>query len=322
MVGGPNEAVKRLAPILDVLAPPPTEEHGPGWGHLGPTGAGHYVKMVHNGIEYGLMQAYAEGFELFDASRVRARQRARSPTSGCRARSCARGCASWPRRPSSRRATTSPTLDAATSRTPARAAGRSRTRSTSDVPTPVHHRLAVRALLLARQRRLHRPRSTRRCARSSAATRSQKAGDDELEPSGTRWSRASSGSRSTPRRWSIFGATGDLAKRKLLPALYNLAHEGALPERFDLIGVVAQRHDRTRSSARSPSEAIREFSRREPDETVLERAARATSATCPARSTTRRSTSSSARRSTSSTRTPASRSTAPSTSRRRRSSSR
>jgi 6-phosphogluconate dehydrogenase len=67
MVGGPDEAVERLAPILDVLAPPTTEEHGPGWGHFGPTGAGHYVKMVHNGVEYGMMQAYAEGFSLFDA---------------------------------------------------------------------------------------------------------------------------------------------------------------------------------------------------------------------------------------------------------------
>jgi 6-phosphogluconate dehydrogenase len=67
MVGGPDEAVERLAPILDVLAPPHTDEHGPGWGHFGPTGAGHYVKMVHNGVEYGMMQAYAEGFSLFDA---------------------------------------------------------------------------------------------------------------------------------------------------------------------------------------------------------------------------------------------------------------
>jgi 6-phosphogluconate dehydrogenase len=67
MVGGPQEAVDRLAPILDVLAPPQTQEHGPGWGHFGPTGAGHYVKMVHNGVEYGMMQAYAEGFSLFDA---------------------------------------------------------------------------------------------------------------------------------------------------------------------------------------------------------------------------------------------------------------
>jgi 6-phosphogluconate dehydrogenase len=68
MVGGPDGAVGRLTPFLDVLAPHPDEEHGPGWGHMGPTGSGHYVKMVHNGIEYGMMQAYAEGFSLFDAS--------------------------------------------------------------------------------------------------------------------------------------------------------------------------------------------------------------------------------------------------------------
>jgi 6-phosphogluconate dehydrogenase len=73
MVGGPVKAVKRLAPILDVLAPETNEESreaiGPrGWMHFGPPGAGHFVKMVHNGIEYGLMQAYAEGFDLFDKS--------------------------------------------------------------------------------------------------------------------------------------------------------------------------------------------------------------------------------------------------------------
>jgi 6-phosphogluconate dehydrogenase len=70
MVGGPDDAVARLAPILDVLAPPTGPDSlaaiGPhGWQHFGPSGAGHYVKMVHNAIEYGLMQAYAEGFELF-----------------------------------------------------------------------------------------------------------------------------------------------------------------------------------------------------------------------------------------------------------------
>jgi 6-phosphogluconate dehydrogenase len=66
MVGGPNRSIKQLKPFLDVLAPPADDIHGPGWGHMGPTGAGHYVKMVHNGIEYGIMQAYAEGFSLFN----------------------------------------------------------------------------------------------------------------------------------------------------------------------------------------------------------------------------------------------------------------
>jgi 6-phosphogluconate dehydrogenase len=62
MVGGHEEAVRRMTPVLDVLAPPD------GWGHMGPPGSGHYVKMVHNGVEYGLMQAYAEGFEIMHAS--------------------------------------------------------------------------------------------------------------------------------------------------------------------------------------------------------------------------------------------------------------
>jgi 6-phosphogluconate dehydrogenase len=71
MVGGPPKAVKQLSPILDVLAPETNEQSvdaiGPrGWLRFGGTGAGHYVKMVHNGVEYGLMQAYAEGFDLFD----------------------------------------------------------------------------------------------------------------------------------------------------------------------------------------------------------------------------------------------------------------
>ncbi len=60
MVGGEKVAVERLTPILETLAPGAEE----GWGRVGPSGSGHFVKMVHNGIEYGLMQAYAEGFEI------------------------------------------------------------------------------------------------------------------------------------------------------------------------------------------------------------------------------------------------------------------
>jgi 6-phosphogluconate dehydrogenase len=62
MIGGPEEASRRLEPIFQTLAP---EE---GYAYMGPSGAGHFVKMVHNGIEYGLLQAYAEGFELLHAS--------------------------------------------------------------------------------------------------------------------------------------------------------------------------------------------------------------------------------------------------------------
>jgi 6-phosphogluconate dehydrogenase len=60
MIGGDKAAVGRLRPIFETLAPAP--DHG--WAHVGPSGAGHFVKMVHNGIEYGLMQAYAEGFSI------------------------------------------------------------------------------------------------------------------------------------------------------------------------------------------------------------------------------------------------------------------
>ncbi|RRO13753.1 decarboxylating 6-phosphogluconate dehydrogenase [Saccharopolyspora rhizosphaerae] len=68
MAGGDAEDVERALPIFDALRPEGPREEG--FAHAGPVGAGHYAKMVHNGIEYGLMQAYAEGFELLAASEV------------------------------------------------------------------------------------------------------------------------------------------------------------------------------------------------------------------------------------------------------------
>jgi 6-phosphogluconate dehydrogenase len=65
MVGGEKEAIERLRPIFETLAPAADR----GWGHVGPSGSGHFVKMIHNGIEYGLMQAYAEGFEILRAKK-------------------------------------------------------------------------------------------------------------------------------------------------------------------------------------------------------------------------------------------------------------
>ena len=65
MIGGEKEPVARLNPIFETLAPSPTT----GWGHVGPHGAGHFVKMVHNGIEYGMMQAFAEGFEIMKSKK-------------------------------------------------------------------------------------------------------------------------------------------------------------------------------------------------------------------------------------------------------------
>jgi 6-phosphogluconate dehydrogenase len=82
MIGGPDEAVAQMAPIFDTLAPgigtaertpgrtgePSTSERG--WLHCGPSGAGHFVKMVHNGIEYGLMASYAEGLNVLAGANI------------------------------------------------------------------------------------------------------------------------------------------------------------------------------------------------------------------------------------------------------------
>jgi 6-phosphogluconate dehydrogenase len=62
MIGGDKEPVDYLRPIFETLAPAPDK----GWGHVGPGGSGHFVKMIHNGIEYGMMQAYAEGFTIME----------------------------------------------------------------------------------------------------------------------------------------------------------------------------------------------------------------------------------------------------------------
>jgi len=65
MVGGEEAVVKQLKPVFETLAPAPNQ----GWGRVGPVGSGHFAKMIHNGIEYGLMQAYAEGFSILQHKR-------------------------------------------------------------------------------------------------------------------------------------------------------------------------------------------------------------------------------------------------------------
>jgi 6-phosphogluconate dehydrogenase len=66
MIGGEEDIVKHLSPIFETLAPAADK----GWGYVGPSGAGHFVKMIHNGIEYGMMQAYAEGFSILREKRA------------------------------------------------------------------------------------------------------------------------------------------------------------------------------------------------------------------------------------------------------------
>ncbi len=66
MIGGDEDVVEHLRPVFEALAPAPDK----GWGRVGPSGAGHFVKMVHNGIEYGMMESYAEGFSIMKAKKV------------------------------------------------------------------------------------------------------------------------------------------------------------------------------------------------------------------------------------------------------------
>ena len=119
MYGGSDDDVAKVQPAFDALKP----EGDFGSVHAGTVGAGHFSKMVHNGIEYAIMQAYAEGWELLEKAEVPTTS-PRSPAPGARARSSAPGCSTCWSPPSTRPRTSR--RSAATPRTPARAAGPSR----------------------------------------------------------------------------------------------------------------------------------------------------------------------------------------------------
>ena len=153
MVGGHEDSVKRLAPILDVLAPPD------GWRHFGDAGAGHFVKMVHNGVEYGIMQAYAEGFELMHKSKfpIEMAEVAALWNRGSVVRSWLCELAERAFREEGNDLEGLRGHVAGLRRGPLDDHGRDRPRRAD----PGDHRLALRPLLLARRRRLHAPRARR-----------------------------------------------------------------------------------------------------------------------------------------------------------------
>ena len=204
MVGGHEESVQRLAPILDTLAPPD------GWRRFGDAGAGHFVKMVHNGVEYGLMQAYAEGFDLMQQSEfpIELKEVAGLWNRGSVVRSwlcelAERAFDAGGQRP---RGHQGPRVGLR--RGPLDDRRRHRPRR----PHAGHHRRAVRALLLARQRRLHATASSPRLRGQFGRPRDRARGGRRAEARSadrrsaarrrTRSSRGSSGSRSRARRSS------------------------------------------------------------------------------------------------------------------------
>ena len=242
MVGGPDPAVQRLAPILDVLAPETNElsrsDRPPRLGALRPV---RRRALREDGPQRHRVRAHAglrRGLRPLRQVRVRARQREdraplepglRRPVVALRARRAGV-------RAGGQRARGPQRLHRRLRRGPLDDRGRDG-QGRADAG---HHGLAVRALLQPRQRRLHAPHA-RRAARPVRRPRRRRS-----RPTGDRRRSAATEPNPLvealerlpvhPTTLVIFGATGDLARRKLLPALYNLAHEGALPEHFALVG--------------------------------------------------------------------------------------
>ncbi len=268
MVGGDAEPVKRLEPIFASLAP---ED---GYAHVGASGAGHFTKMIHNGIEYGLMQAYAEGFEIMEhsefdldlhADRRHLALRLRRPLLAARAAAHrVRAARRQPRRHRAvRRGLGRGPLDDRR--------GDRRERSGAG-----HLRGALRTLRLARRDQLRRE-GRRRAAQPVRRPRDQGAGerrsavrgsavtlmavDDRPQEQENPCSKGLSLRRTPdPCALVIFGASGDLTHKKLMPALYALMVRRLLPPRFAIVGVarsdgdddgLPQRHEGSRAEVRA-----------------------------------------------------------------------
>ena len=233
--------------------------------------------MVHNGVEYGIMQAYAEGFSLFDAVEYELDNAkiAHLWMQGSVVRSWLCELAA--------RAFEQEGNDLAGLEPYVEDSGEGRW----TVEDAIDKRIPMPVITTSLFERFSSRGQNAFAAKVNAALRNQFGGhavhaDDAVAQSSrtrssrwpslsrrTRWWRAWSGCPIHPTTLVIFGGTGDLAHRKLLPAIYNLAHEGALPERFNLIGVSRADipHDDYRAMAR---ESIEKYSRRKPDEQVLD----------------------------------------------------
>ena len=205
MVGGDAEAFKRLEPIFQTLAPAPDR----GYGRVGPAGAGHFVKMVHNGIEYGLMQAYAEGFELMEAKS----EFSPRPGPDCRGMATRQRGALLATGSDGGGSTGGPNPGGSST------ACRRLRRGTLDSPG-VHRSGSASAG--------HYPRPTSTVPLPSGpALRAQAAGG-HAQP--VWWSCGQKGGVMAVGTTTIviYGASGDLVQRKLMPALFNLQCKGPI----------------------------------------------------------------------------------------------
>ena len=257
MAGGDKAPLKRLAPIFESLAP----ENG--WAHVGPSGAGHFTKMVHNGIEYGLMQAYAEGFELMyhsefelDLSEIAGIWRYGSVVRSwllelLHAAMEQHGdhlddIAPYVEDSGEGRWTINEAINA-------------------NVPVP-----AISAALFAR---FASRREIDFSAKVQAALRNQFGGHAREGRQGGEGQAVSEAEnplleglrlRRSPDPCAIviFGASGDLTRRKIFPALYSLALRRLLPERFGIVGV-ARTEQTTKQWVAEMKKAVKEHGRDE-----------------------------------------------------------
>ena len=257
MAGGDKAPLKRLKPIFEALAP---ED---GWAHVGPSGAGHFTKMVHNGIEYGLMQAYAEGFELMyhsefelDLSEIAGIWRYGSVVRSwllelLHAAMEQHGdhlddIAPYVEDSGEGRWTINEAINA-------------------NVPVPAISCRALRPLRVASRDRLlgegagRAAQPVRRPCRQGDQGGQGPAVSEAENPllEGLRLRRSAD-----PCAIVIFGASGDLTRRKIFPALYSLAFRRLLPERFGIVGV-ARTEQTTKQWIAEMKKAVKEHGRDE-----------------------------------------------------------
>ena len=248
-------------PIFEALAP---ED---GWAHVGPSGAGHFVKMVHNGIEYGLMQAYAEGFELMHQSEF---ELDLSEIAGIwRYGSVVRSwllellheafeehgdglddIAPYVEDSGEGRWTINEAIDSAnvplpaiTSALFARFASRREIDFSAKVQAALRNQFGGHAVQGGRRRRRRRPTRGEQRRREPA-------------PRGP-----AAPAQPDPCALVIFGASGDLTRRKLFPALYSLAVRRLLPEHFGVVGV-ARTEQTTKQWVAAMKKAVVEYGAR------------------------------------------------------------
>ena len=287
MIGGDKAVVDRLDPIFATLAPgigdiprtagrdgrdPRIEQ---GYIHAGPVGAGHFVKMIHNGIEYGLMQAYAEGFDILKNANIEAlppEHRFDLDIADI-AEVWRRGSVipSWLLDLTASALAENQTLDNYSGFVEDSGEGRWTVNAAIDeaVPAEVLTAALYRALPLAQgphlrredpvrdARRLRRPQGAAeasRARRRNAAWRSDKLAQKKPDPCS----------------FVIFGVTGDLAHRLVIPALYNLAAADLLPDKFCVVGIA--RKGMTSDELRdSLMKGLHQFATRPVDEAIAMR---------------------------------------------------